>query len=123
MGEAVLAKAARQYRFKELARLKVVYVSPDMVGLADVSKRRLFTAVRGTDATSARDLGNDLLIALGYGTARTSEVELEYCKLRRRFPMYDSYGCGHSLGGTVMHELAQMMEKTPALAFKRVDVF
>ncbi|CAE8615345.1 unnamed protein product [Polarella glacialis] len=36
---------------------------------------------------------------------------------------YDSYGCGHSLGGTVMHELACRFEEEPAYAFTTVDVF
>merc|ERR1712107_303300 len=32
-------------------------------------------------------------------------------------------GCGHSLGGTVMHELAYRLQNNASYSFTRVDVF
>ncbi|CAE8644121.1 unnamed protein product, partial [Polarella glacialis] len=59
---------------------------------------------------SARDLIDDARVIFGFPPAG-------------RYPSYDSYGCGHSLGGTVMHELACRFEEEPAYAFTTVDFY
>mmetsp|Transcript_81674 Transcript_81674/g.263606 ORF Transcript_81674/g.263606 Transcript_81674/m.263606 type:complete len:269 (-) Transcript_81674:177-983(-) len=83
----------------------------------------MFTCLRGTNPGSCRDLSNDVLVIFGCWLCRTKWVLEEYCHTRRKFPGYRSFGSGHSLGGTVMTELAHLVEEQPDLAFHRVDVF
>jgi len=123
--QAALLAASKDYpQFStELQRMVVVHVSLDIACFVDHSEERCYTAVRGTSPTVCRDLCNDMLIALGRPPKRASGVMDEYRAVRERFPTYQSYGCGHSLGGTVMHEMAYRLEREPDYAFQRVDVF
>lgn len=125
---AALQNAGQHYRRNQalsadLRRLVVVYASRDMACFADREEERLYTAVRGTNALSCRDLCNDVLIAAGYPPRRATTVLEEYRRVRLLYPDYQSFGCGHSLGGTVMHELAYTLEGDTELSFVRVDVF
>mmetsp|Transcript_120504 Transcript_120504/g.341490 ORF Transcript_120504/g.341490 Transcript_120504/m.341490 type:complete len:327 (-) Transcript_120504:84-1064(-) len=122
--DAILAQQAEMYPgVKQLSRLCTVSVSGDMVCFASHTEKKLFVAVRGTDAFTARDMGNNMLIAVGKETMRSAVVREEYCRVRDRFPEYSAVGCGHSLGGSVMHELAYRLESEDRFAFTRVDVF
>eukprot|EP00747_Dinoflagellata_sp_TGD_P181811 gnl/TRDRNA2_/TRDRNA2_35781_c0_seq1.p1 gnl/TRDRNA2_/TRDRNA2_35781_c0~~gnl/TRDRNA2_/TRDRNA2_35781_c0_seq1.p1 ORF type:complete len:400 (+),score=61.35 gnl/TRDRNA2_/TRDRNA2_35781_c0_seq1:40-1239(+) len=111
-----------------LGRLVVEHVSLDVVCLADHVRNHLFTATRGTDKnmnslTTPRDVNNDILILLGLEPCRTAKVLSEYRELRERFPDYDSFGSGHSLGGNIMQHLAKSVEISDELRFRRIDVF
>jgi hypothetical protein len=108
---------------RELACLQVVHATPDITILVDHEGKRLFTSIRGTNVATARDIGNDVLVVLGCNTVRSSYIEETYTEVRKNYPTYKSYGCGHSLGGTIMHELACTVENDPELVFQRVDVF
>jgi len=123
--EEALSKARKLYPSmeKHLRDIEVVHATDDMSCFADHTNERLFTAVRGTDILTLRDLGNDALIAFGYEPYRSGLVEAEYQIVRTKYPTYESYGCGHSLGGSVMNTLAYHLEKHPELSFTRVDVF
>lgn len=110
-----------RYR-KELSRLRIAHSSHDLTIFVDDEEKRMFTSLRGTDFRTCRDLCNDLLIICGCWLCRTKWSREEYCHTRRAFPNYKSYGCGHSLGGTVMTEMSQLLEDTE-FAFDRVDVF
>lgn len=107
----------------DLGNLSIVHASADLVCFVDHLGCRIFTAIRGTDFLTPRDLGNDALIALGFSTVRAEHVRDEYRTVRERYPSYKSYGCGHSLGGVVMHELAYSLGDQREYAFTRVDVF
>jgi len=123
--DRAVLEATRDYPefANELGSLRIAHCSMDMVCFVDHGGGRLFTAIRGTDTTMPRDLGNDVLIALGFSTWRTEHVQVEYRAVRDTFSTYRSYGCGHSLGGTIMHELAYSLGDEPKYAFTRVDVF
>lgn len=123
--EAALLQACQMYpRYeKELGRLLLVHVGEDLLIFADHKTRRLFTALRGTNPLKARDLADDARVALGYPPARADDAICSYSRIRRQFSVYETYGCGHSLGGSVLHELACRVGKDPSLAFTRVDVF
>lgn len=123
--QAALLEASREYpQFsEELQRMVVVLVTVDLACFVDHTEERCYTAVRGTSPTVCRDLCNDMLIAMGRPPNRATGVMEEYRAVRQRFPTYKSYGCGHSLGGTVMHEMAYRLERDPEFAFHRVDVF
>uniref|UniRef100_A0A7S4SIT7 Uncharacterized protein n=1 Tax=Alexandrium monilatum TaxID=311494 RepID=A0A7S4SIT7_9DINO len=126
-----LHRACLEYpqRADELRELEVVHASLDLVCLADHSGRRLFTAARGTDralrgATLPRDLGNDALIALGFGPARVSNAIRQYQEVCERLPGFASFGCGHSLGASVIEGLARWAEAGPGrTVFQRIDLF
>lgn len=123
--EMALVQAINKYPLyaEELARLVVAHASPDIAIFVDHEKQRIFTSVRGTCPTSARDLGNDALIVFGVTPARVYYVRQTYASIRKLYPKYESFGCGHSLGGTIMHDLAHGVEDEPELRFERVDVF
>lgn len=123
--EMALVQAITKYPVyaEELARLVVAHASPDIAIFVDHEKQRLFTSVRGTCPTSARDLGNDALIVFGVTPARVYYVRHTYASIRKLYPKYESFGCGHSLGGSIMHDLAHGLEDEPELRFERVDVF
>lgn len=123
--EVALLMAKRDYpEFQhDLGRLRVAHASHDLTVFVDDEQRRIFASLRGTDFRTCRDLSNDMLIIGGCWLCRTRWVREEYCHTRRDFPNYRSYGCGHSLGGTVMTELAHLLEDLPEFAFERVDVF
>jgi len=124
--EVALLGAGRQfpdYR-DELNRLQVVHASIDVVCFVDHERRRLFTAVCGASKASPRNVADDEQVVPGDTPADAALVQDEYCEVRRRFPnCTESYGCGHSLGGSVLHGIANSVEKQPELAFTRVDVF
>jgi hypothetical protein len=94
-----------------------------MAILVDHEDFQLFTCVRGTNPFVARDLSDDARVIMGLPPARVDDAKAAYRAVCRRFPGYRSYGCGHSLGGSVMHELAYVFEKRPEYRFTRVDVF
>jgi len=123
--EMALVQAITKYPLyaDELARLVVAHASPDVAIFVDHEKQRIFTSVRGTCPTSARDLGNDALIVFGVTPARVYYVRHTYASIRKLYPKYESFGCGHSLGGSIMHDLAHGVEEEPELRFDRVDVF
>jgi len=121
---ALLAARSDFPRFRaQLGRLKIAHASHDLTIFVDDEERRMFTSLRGTDCRTCRDLCNDVLIFCGCWLCRTKWAKEEYCHTRREFPGYQSFGCGHSLGGTVMTEMAHLVEDDAALAFERVDVF
>lgn len=124
--EIALLEARRTYpQYKEeLGRLRVVHASHDLTIFVDDLELRMFTSLRGTDCRTCRDLCNDLLIIGGCWLCRTKWARAEYCHARRILGAnYASYGCGHSLGGTVMTELAHILENDELFKFTRVDVF
>jgi len=123
--EVALLAARKDYpQFKvELGRLRVEYASHDVTIFVDDEEQRMFTSLRGTDCRTCRDLSNDVMIFLGCWLCRTKWVREEYCHTRIKYPEYCSYGCGHSLGGTVITELACLLEHSKEFAFDRVDVF
>lgn len=123
--EAVLQDACDEFpQFAtELQALTVVGACDDFSFFADHDSKNLFMAVRGTDLRVCRDICNDVYIALGYPPRRAASADREYRKVRSQFSQYASFGCGHSLGGSIMHELAYNLEKEPDYAFVRVDVF
>jgi len=125
MVEAALLRSCLLYpRFAgELRKLVVVAADEDLAIFSDARGRRLFTSLRGTSPFKARDLGDDALVALGYPPTRVECVRRIYRGVRDQFLGYRSYGCGHSLGGSVLHELACSLEQEPAYAFDRIDVF
>merc|ERR1712061_489912 len=90
---------------EQLSRLHIVWDSADMVCFADHFEQILFVAIRGTNVFTARDMGNNVLIVCGKETLRSSLLQEQYCILRDKYPTYSAMGCGHSLGGAVMHEL------------------
>lgn len=106
-----------------LRRLEIVHCGMDMSVFIDIAEEALFTVVRGTNPSVFRDLGNDVLVALGCVPWRTSSVVCEYQTVRKRYPSYRSFGAGYSLGGTVIHEVACMFDHDPEFSFTRVDVF
>lgn len=113
----------------ELCRLEVISANLDLIFLADHEKRRLFVCARGTDralrrTTLPRDLGNDALVALGFGPLRVKAAAAEYQDVCARLPDYYTFGCGHSLGATVIEWLALWAEaENGRRAFQRVDLF
>lgn len=123
--EAALVKSCLNYpRYaKELGRLVVAHASQDMAILVDHEGRRLFTCIRGTNPFMPRDLSDDARVILGMPPTRVDDAKSAYRSACKRFPDYKSYGCGHSLGGAVMHELAYLFETHPNCRFTRVDVF
>jgi len=123
--DAVLQEACDEYpQFAgELRALSVVGACADFSFFADHGSKNLFMAVRGTDFRVCRDICNDIDIALGYPPRRAACADREYRKVRSQFSQYASFGCGHSLGGSIMHELAYNLEKESDYAFVRVDVF
>eukprot|EP00927_Polykrikos_kofoidii_P034704 TRINITY_DN29389_c0_g1_i1.p1 TRINITY_DN29389_c0_g1~~TRINITY_DN29389_c0_g1_i1.p1 ORF type:complete len:524 (-),score=74.29 TRINITY_DN29389_c0_g1_i1:172-1743(-) len=140
--EAAIGRACLDYpsRASELGTLKVVHASLDLLALADHAPRRLFLAARGTDkdlrlATLPRDLGNDAMIFLGFGPARTGSLATVYEKLCDQFPGYSLFGTGHSLGASVVEWLASRAETQARRAtkgkgtctqrphFTRIDLF
>ncbi|CAE6949399.1 unnamed protein product [Symbiodinium natans] len=128
--EAMLAAVAADYPAHEevLRRLSVEAASLDLVCFADHAAAQLFVAVRGTHRnmnllTTPDDLRSNMHIILGCGPARAEPALSEYRALRRRFPHYDAFGCGHSLGGAVILHVAKAVEKEAEFAFRRVDVF
>merc|ERR1712039_10772 len=125
MGEAALLHSCSEYpRYgTELGRLHVVHTSEDLAIFVDHEEELLFTSVRGTNPFVPRDLSDDVLVILGYAPTRVEDVKHAYCSIRDQFPTYESFGCGHSLGGSVMHEIACSLEKEAKYAFARVDVF
>eukprot|EP00928_Gymnodinium_smaydae_P040792 TRINITY_DN27632_c0_g1_i1.p1 TRINITY_DN27632_c0_g1~~TRINITY_DN27632_c0_g1_i1.p1 ORF type:complete len:405 (+),score=72.06 TRINITY_DN27632_c0_g1_i1:63-1217(+) len=122
---SALREAASEYPSMraELDNLEVVYADADCACLVSHPQMQLFTVVRGTDVLTPRDLGNDVLVAVGASPMRVESVRKAYCKVRQRFPNYVSYGTGYSLGGTVMTDLAYQLEKDTRHFFARVDVF
>lgn len=123
ISRGLLEKQRHFPQFKGLQRLHVVFANTDMACFADFERGRLYTSVRGTDIRSLKDLGNDLQIMFGFAPNRASFIQTQYCVVRDQFPTFMSFGCGHSLGGSIMHELAYKMEREPEYAFERVDVF
>jgi len=123
--QAALLEAAASYPdFRgALGRLVVEQADADMAIFADHTAQRIYVSIRGTDPLSVRDISNDALVLLGFGPARVRAVEEAYREVKQRHPGYAAYGCGHSLGGTIMHHLACKMSREEALAFRRVDVF
>lgn len=123
--EVALVQSSQKYPVfaGDLARLQVAYAGMDVAIFVDHERRAVFTSLRGTSLSCPRDLGNDCLVALGCTSLRLAYVKEIYINIRTQYPGYTSYGCGHSLGGTVMHELACSVEIEPLLAFERVDVF
>lgn len=129
---AALQRAVLEYPrcAAALRELVVVHTSLDLLCFADHSARRLFMAARGTDrimrrATLPRDLGNDALIALGFVPARVRKAAIPYQQVCERFPGYAAYGCGHSLGASVIEGLARWAEADPGNRplFLRIDLF
>lgn len=121
---ALLAARSLYPQFQEqLKRLRVAHASYDLTIFVDDAERRMFTSMRGTDCLTCRDISNDVLIFFGCWLCRTKWAREEYCHTRSLYPDYASFGCGHSLGGTVMTELAHLVEGRPEFAFQRVDVF
>jgi len=125
-----LAKACQEFpsQIQVLQRLMVEHASLDLVCFADHTEGRLFTAARGTDRmlnplTTPRDWNNDVRIILGMSPSRTAKAVDEYRVTRLRFPEYQSFGCGHSLGGNVIEHLALLVEAEEELRFQRVDVY
>lgn len=128
--KAMLAAVATDYPAHEeiLRRLHVEGASLDLVCFADHAAGRLFAAVRGTDRslnplTTPDDVRSNMHVILGYGPARAEAALSEYRTLRRRFPHYDAFGCGHSLGGAVILHVAKSVEEEPEFVFTRIDVF
>lgn len=123
--EVALLEAKTDYpQFKsELERLHVALASHDLTIFVDDYEQRIFTSLRGTDCRTCRDISNDTLVFFGCWLCRTKWAQEEYCHVRSRYLKYRSYGCGHSLGGTVMTELAHFLEDQQGYAFDRVDVF
>lgn len=123
--EVALLAAKNDYpQFRQqLQRLRVAHASYDLTIFVDDVEKRMFTSLRGTDCGTCRDIGNDVLIFFGCWLCRTKWAKEEYCHTRSQYPNYVSYGCGHSLGGTVMTELAHLVECQGDFAFHRVDVF
>jgi len=128
---AALARASLDYprHASTIRGLKVVHASLDLVCLADHDGRRMFTTARGTDnnlrhTTLPRDLGNDTLIALGFGPVRVRQVAAAYQSMCDALPEYSSFGTGHSLGATVIEFLAMWAESGPERRkFQRIDLF
>lgn len=114
-------KSYPQYA-EELGRLLIVHACDDFAIFADHKGCRLFTSVRGTDLRSVRDIGDDVLVFLGLPPTRVDNLRNAYTPIRRALPGYESFGCGHSLGGAVLHELV-CWETDTSLALTRVDVF
>lgn len=123
--ERELLRSCKQYpRYAaDLRHLVVVHASEDLTILVDNKHQKMYTSVRGTNPLKARDLKDDARIVLGFPPERVALAKETYCRIRDSFLGYDSYGCGHSLGGTVMHELTCCLEQDSIYAFKRVDVF
>merc|ERR1740138_995967 len=121
---AVLEAAYIYPNFRsELVSLEIVHYDTDFVCFANHGQKQLFSAVRGTSKAVGRDLVNDTQIAFGLAPGRANWVAQEYCKVRREHPRYESFACGHSLGGTIVSEMARMLDKHSAYAFTRVDIF
>ncbi|CAK0882927.1 unnamed protein product [Prorocentrum cordatum] len=123
--EAALVRSCLDYpRYAgKLGRLAVAHASQDMAVLVDHEDAQLFACVRGTSPFVPRDLSDDARVIMGLPPARVADAKAAYRAVRKQFPGYRSYGCGHSLGGSVMHELAYVFEKSPRYRFTRVDVF
>lgn len=123
--EQGLAEAAAKFpQFAdEIQRTRIIHVDVDMAIFVDDQERRMYTSIRGTSPDVCRDICNDCFITFGRPPPRLHKCCEVYRRVRREHAEYKSYGCGHSLGGAIMHELAYRMEKDPALAFVRVDVF
>lgn len=113
----------------DLQRLSVEHASLDIVVLADHDRQRLYVAARGTDRnltnpwTSPRDWNNNFHILFGLSPVRAQGAYDEYREVRVRFPAYDVYGSGHSLGGAVALQLARLAEAEPSMHFVRADIF
>lgn len=129
---AALQRAALDYpkHARAIGALEVVHASLDLVCLVDRRGRRLFATARGTDrclrgATLPRDLGNDALIALGFGPVRARCAAAAYSRVCKQLPGYQAFGTGHSLGGTVIEWLAHWAEAGghDRRRFLRIDLF
>lgn len=112
-----------------LEGLSVEHASVDIVVLADHDRQKMYVAARGTDKdltnpwTSPRDWHNNFHVLFGYGPLRAHGAYDEYREVRLRFPLYDVYGTGHSLGGAVALQLARLADEDPTMSFARVDIF
>jgi hypothetical protein len=71
--------------------------------------KNIIIGYKGTDIKDFKDLSSDLEIILGVsGLDKRLKQSLKvYDKIRKKFPAYTKWICGHSLGGTIAYIVAK----------------